>query len=75
MARLCRMEGIDLGKTVAIGDYYNDLSLIRAAGYGVFTQNAPEELKKEADLVVSDNDHDAVAEVITYVMNHREDLF
>ncbi len=50
---------------VAVGDGYNDLSMIRYAGMGVAMLNADEPIRKEADMVSpADNNHDGVAEVI-----------
>ncbi len=50
---------------IAVGDYYNDLPMIRGAGIGVAVANALKEVKAEADYVTKqDCDHDAVAEVV-----------
>ena len=56
--------GIDIAKTVAVGDNLNDLSMIEAAGTGVAVGNAVEELKARADFVALTNDEGAVAQVI-----------
>jgi Cof subfamily protein (haloacid dehalogenase superfamily) len=56
--------GIPMDRVMAIGDSYNDLPLLRAAGFSVAMGSAPEELKAEADAVVGDVEHDGVAEAI-----------
>lgn len=71
LVRLAEHLGIPMEQTVAIGDNYNDLSMIRAAGLGVGVANTPEEMKPECDAVTeADFTHDAVAEVIEkYVLS------
>lgn len=51
LQRLCAMYGLTPQSAVVIGDYYNDLEIMRAAGYAVAVANAPEEVKAEADEV------------------------
>lgn len=49
---------------IAIGDGYNDLSMIKFAGIGIAMGNAQEPVKKAADYITLTNDEDGVAEVI-----------
>ena len=56
--------GIPLSRVMAIGDSYNDLPLLRAAGIAVAMGSAPPELRAEADAVVADVEHDGVAEAL-----------
>ena len=49
---------------VAIGDGYNDLSMIKFAGLGVAMGNAQEPVKKAADYITLSNDEDGVAEAV-----------
>ena len=49
---------------VAIGDHLNDLSMFRAAGLGVAMGNAPDEVKRQAKLVIGRNDEDGVGRFI-----------
>ncbi|MBD5634957.1 MAG: HAD family phosphatase [Candidatus Eremiobacteraeota bacterium] len=56
--------GIPMERVMAIGDSYNDLPLLRAAGFGVAMGSSPNELKAEADAVVADVEHDGVVEAI-----------
>lgn len=65
LLRLAQLLGIPPEQTMAIGDNYNDLAMIRAAGLGVGVANTPEEMKPQCDAVTeADFMHDAVAEAI-----------
>lgn len=65
LKKLCEITGIDPKETIAIGDNYNDLSMIKEAGLGVGVHNTVEEMKKDCDFITdADCDHSAVAEVI-----------
>lgn len=57
--------GIDLSETIAIGDNFNDLSMLETAGLAVGVQNMVPDLKNKMDYVTeaTHNDH-AIAEVI-----------
>lgn len=51
MAQLCERLGISMNNTIFIGDYYNDLELMRAAGHSVAVANAPLDVQAQADEV------------------------
>lgn len=61
---LAHSLGCTLQDVVAIGDGYNDLPLLEAAGTGVAMGNANDEVKRRADAVVNGHDEDGVAEAI-----------
>lgn len=61
---LCRHLGIPLEETIAVGDSYNDLSVLRAAGLGVAMGNAVRSVRTTCAAVVADNDHCGVAEAV-----------
>jgi len=61
---VARQLGIPIDDVMAIGDSYNDVPLLRAAGFGIAMGSGPAELKTEADAVVGDVEHDGVAEAI-----------
>ena len=62
---LCERLGIEMAEVIAIGDNYNDLGMIKAAGLGVAVANAVKPAKEIADYVtVRDCANGAVAEVI-----------
>ena len=57
----CDAKGIRVEDTLAFGDNYNDLEMLRAAGLGVAMGNAPDDIRDIAGFVTSDNDHDGIA--------------
>lgn len=62
--RLGKMLGIDAEEIIAIGDSYNDITMIQAAGLGVAMGNAVETVKEIANYITEDNEHDGVAAVV-----------
>lgn len=62
IARLLAHIGVEREKAMAIGDGFNDLSMIHYAGLGVAMANAQEKVKQEADVITRHtNDEDGVA--------------
>lgn len=51
-------------RIIAIGDGFNDISMIKYAGLGVAMGNAPDDVKNASDYVTSSNTEDGIAEVI-----------
>lgn len=64
LSKLAQIMGIDISQTIAIGDYNNDIEMLRAAGVGVAVANACPEAKKAADFVTVSNEEHAIAAVI-----------
>lgn len=67
--RLLPIMHIDREDVIAIGDGYNDLSMIEFAGLGVAMDNAADEVKAKADFVTKSNEEDGVAYVIERFCN------
>jgi len=64
---LCKMAellGIDPAKTIAVGDYNNDISMIRQAKLGFAVANAVSEAKAVADHITVGNNEHAIAAII-----------
>ena len=57
-------SAIDAEEIIAIGDSYNDITMIQAAGLGVAMGNAVETVKEIANYITEDNEHDGVAAVV-----------
>lgn len=71
LQQLIQHCGIKQNEVIAIGDSYNDLSMIEFAGLGVAMGNAPEDIKKIANFVTDTNMNDGVAKVVEeYVLNN-----
>ncbi|MBR5913199.1 MAG: HAD family phosphatase [Selenomonadaceae bacterium] len=64
LRELCKILKISVDECVAIGDGFNDLEILQTAGLAVAMGNACEEIKKIADYVTDDNDHDGVLKAI-----------
>lgn len=64
---LADMLSISHDKIMGIGDYYNDLELIKTAAIGAVPANAPDDLKRIADVVVGPCENGAVADFIEYL--------
>ncbi|WP_288342945.1 Cof-type HAD-IIB family hydrolase [uncultured Dubosiella sp.] len=57
--------GIPHENQIAVGDNFNDLSMIEAAGLGVGVQNTVQSMKGKCDVILkSTNDEGAIAELI-----------
>lgn len=64
LMKLCEYLNVPIEKTIAVGDADNDLDLLERAGLAVAMGNANENVKKIADVIVSDNDHGGCAQAI-----------
>lgn len=72
LKRIISSCGFPMENVYAIGDYYNDIELLQAAGFAAMPQNSPDELKKYADMVVCDCSEGAVADLIEYIERKAE---
>ncbi|WP_299087208.1 Cof-type HAD-IIB family hydrolase [uncultured Metabacillus sp.] len=64
ITRLAAQLGVPLSKVAAIGDNYNDMKLLKAAGLGIAMGNAPEKVKSAADVITDTNGEAGVAKAI-----------
>ena len=65
VAKLAELLGVDMRRTIALGDYNNDIGMLRAAGVGIAVANACPEAKAAADRVTVSNEESAIARVIS----------
>lgn len=72
LLELARYLGIKQEETIAIGDSFNDLSMIEMAGFGVAIANAHEKIKEKAKYITKNtNNEDGVAEIIEkFILNN-----
>ena len=61
MLQLCRILGVDPGRTMGCGDEGNDLDLIESAAFGVVMGNAGDDIKACGDFVTLSNEEDGAA--------------
>jgi len=64
LAEIGRLFGIDKSEMIAVGDAYNDVSMLEYAGFSVAMENAPDDIKAICDYVTLSNNDDGVADVI-----------
>lgn len=64
LSYLAKTLKIEENEIVAIGDNVNDLNMVKNAGLGVIMQNSAPYIKEQADVVVTDNDNDGVAQAL-----------
>ncbi len=70
--RLSAMLGIDRTHICAIGDYFNDLELLKTAAFSGAPANAPPAIQKAADVTVGPAFSGAVADFIGILREKRE---
>ncbi len=68
---LCEKLNINKGCCYAIGDYYNDLEMIKTADIGAALTDSPDEVKSAADIVVGTAQNGAVADFIDYLTERK----
>jgi hypothetical protein len=66
LMQLADLLDIDRSRTIAVGDNENDVMMVKMAGKGIAVANAIDEIKNNADIVLSaDNNSSAIAAVIS----------
>ena len=71
LVKLCKILNINKGNLFAIGDYYNDLEMIKIADVGAALAESPDEVKAVAKKVVCEAKNGAVAEFIDYLTERK----
>ncbi len=64
---LCQKLDIKKGGFFAIGDFYNDLEMIKKADIGATLEDTPQDIKREADYITVPCRDGAVADFIDYL--------
>ncbi|MBR3895168.1 MAG: Cof-type HAD-IIB family hydrolase [Clostridia bacterium] len=65
LAPMVNLLGMELEKTIAVGDYDNDVQMLRAAKLGIAVANASPAAKAAADHVTVSNEEHAIARIIS----------
>lgn len=55
-------------KVYAVGDFYNDVEMIAQADVGIYCDNAPEELKPQADYITVHHDQSIIPHVVKEII-------
>lgn len=64
LVKMAELLNIDIRRTIAVGDYNNDISMITKAGMGFAVENALPEVKAAADRITAGNNDSAIAKII-----------
>ncbi len=59
---------INKANIIAIGDNYNDLGMLKFAGYSLTIENSPEELQKISDEIAGNNNNNGPAKKLTNIL-------
>ena len=70
LENFCELMNIPIEESMAFGDAENDISMLKAAGTAVVTENGTPETKEYADIICDSNNDDGVRKVIE---EHLED--
>lgn len=68
LAHLCAHLGIDLADAAAVGDTYNDIEILEAAGHSFIVANAAEHMRAHARYMVPSNNDRGVAVLIDAIL-------
>ena len=67
---LARYYSLSMNEVIAIGDNYNDLSMIKKAGLGIAMGNSPDDIKTQANFVTKSNEDNGLVYAINkYIFN------
>lgn len=69
LEQLCRLLAIGASEVAYVGDAENDLRAFAAAGTAFAMGNAEPMVREAADVVVADNDHDGIAQVVDHILS------
>lgn len=73
LCRLCKIMNVKSGGLFAMGDYYNDLEMIKNADISAVPAGTPEDIKPFADYIAESCEDGAVADFIEYLINVRKE--
>ncbi len=64
LTKIVEHLNLDMNKTISVGDYDNDIEMIKAAKIGIAVSNAQKSVKEAADCITVSNEEDAIAQII-----------
>jgi Cof subfamily protein (haloacid dehalogenase superfamily) len=72
LAAVAGQIGVGQHETAAIGDFHNDIPMLRWAKTSAAVGNAPDEVKQAANMVVAPYDSGGVSEFVGYLVHNSE---
>lgn len=73
LAAVAEAAGVGQAETAAIGDYYNDVPMLRWAGVSAAVANAPEDVRSAATITVPSHEEHGVAVFVDYLLSAQRD--
>ena len=67
LTQLAALLGFTAAEVAAVGDSSNDLPMLRCAGLSVAMGNASDAVRAAADVIVADNEHGGIAEILNRI--------
>ncbi len=64
LIKLADLLGVDIKRTVSVGDNDNDIEMLQTAGLSFAVSNASKKAKESADLITVGNNESAIADII-----------
>ncbi len=69
LSKLCEIYGIDSSNLFAIGDFYNDIEMLKSANIAAVPCTSPDDIKQLANYITVSCNDGAVADFIDYLIN------
>ena len=71
MKILCSHLNIPLENTCVLGDYTNDLSMMKLAGLSFAMKNSPKHVQEVATFITDSNDNLGVAKALDFILSKK----
>ncbi len=68
LKNLCKKIDLNINNTIAIGDYYNDVEILKVAGLSVAVDNAPDDIKDICKMTVPSCTEGGVGHLLNQIM-------
>lgn len=68
--KLAELLDVEISNTAAIGDYYNDVEMLKRVGHPVCCGQAPDDIKAISEYVTCHCNNGAVADFINYIITN-----
>ena len=72
--KLAAQLDINYRDIITVGNYYNDIDMLKRANIGIAVNNSADEVKKVADYITErDNNHDVIEEIVNKLLKNEYD--